>query len=166
MKALLIFSLLLMAAFVVLSIIVVGVPAKYSDWIKLWKEKLPKFPIYICGLVTILGLFSALPSILEVAKGSPWQFLGFLAAFVVVFTCLSVRFASGGFSNGVYTFLALLFSALGLFWVILAAGQWWLLLVSVPVFYIVAGATKTIGRSWLFWLEIAVVVAAYVAMLI
>lgn len=166
MKALLIFSLLLMAAFVVLSCIFVGVPEKYSDWLKGWKEKLPGFPLYLSGIVTIIALFAALPSILEVTKGSPWQFLGFLAGFVVVFTQLSNRFASGGFSKGVYAFLDLLFAVLAILWVILACKLWPFILGSIVVFYIVAGVTKTISRSWLFWLEISAIGAAYVAMLI
>ena len=160
MKALLIISLVLMVAFVALSCIFVGVPEKYSDWLKGWKEKLPKFPVNICAAVTVVALLLVLPSIFEKSSGSPWQFLGFIAAALAMFSVIStcdkkVARAVNAAVFAVVTFL----------WVALACGMWWLILPSVVVISLIACVTRTIDNNWLFWLDISAIGAAYVAML-
>ena len=165
MKYVALAALVILAAFIGLSVWQFGLQKSYSSYAQKWKERYPIHNTNIWSVVT--AAVAILMAIAFIAKldGNPLQCLGFLApAYLGVVACTPEYQKSSG--QALAHYLGTSCSALAfLSLVIFGMKLWWLPLTCAGGFFLLLGLpTRSVKQSWALWLECAVFTTAFIVL--
>lgn len=163
-------SLVLLGAFVGLSIHRFGLQKSYSSYAKLWEEVVPaRYDLNVWRAVTIIVALLQVIPMLSMLEGSAIQFAGFLAPVYLVAVACTPNYQEDTAEKIVH-YIATALCAVG-FLVCVSFGLqpslWWLPLVWAAGFLFFIGLpSKTAASSLVLWLECAMFAASFTMQLL
>lgn len=151
-------------AYVAVAIKLFGIPESLSNTYYLYQrleDSLKRlFPAMMSTMVVLM-----LPSWLDIAENSNYQFLAFIACSGILFVGFAPAFKDYETEKRVHTISAIIAAVASLAWICLATPFWWFIpLVSVAVIYL-AFKTKTLGKCLVFWLEMIAFYSTFIAII-
>lgn len=146
-------------AFLASMIAISGIPESFSDFYYRLEQK-RKGAGWIFTITCWVIALSMLPSWVA-CSGENIQFLAFLAAVGLCFVGGAPQFKDIGLARIVHFSGAITWATATVLWLIFSS-TWWCLLAA-PLFAIIALFNK---KRWLFWLEMAVPIPIYSALLL
>ena len=168
-------SLLILAAFIVLSVKRFGWRLSYSKYAKCWDEAVHIHNVNLWSAVTIVAAILLCFGTIEAGSGSNLQFLGFMAPVYLAVVAFTPRYegredddeADKRISRNqrITHYVGTAICAVtALLWLILTLdSRWWLPIASFSAAAAAAVCTKTVRKSYVFWLEMAMFAAVYAA---
>jgi hypothetical protein len=143
-----------------------GVPKSLSMTYYLYKENKKDwmgvfFPIMMLSVVAFLT-----PAWLEISEGSNLQFTAFLAAGGIMFTGAAPAFKSSKLEKKVHTGSAAFAALFAMLWVALVAKMWYIIVGWLLILLINAIVTKSVKKSYIYWLETVAFLATFTSALI
>lgn len=151
--------------YTIISIIVFGIPQSLSYTYYLWIKKNPKlkWPFRVTFIVTALLLIAPM---LALGEGSMWQFTGFLAPFGLMMIGAAPDYENPSLVDKwwhpVVAFICCIASAL---WQIFIAERFDFLIYGVVLCVALSILTKTVKKSYIFWLEMMCVLSTFACIL-
>lgn len=159
-------SMVILAAFIGLSVWQFGILESYSSYARKWKERFPNADPNIWSAVTVIAAILMAIAFIGKLDGNPLQFLGFLApVYLGVVACTPNYYKSNG--QRIAHYLGTFCSAIAfLSLVIFGFGLWWLPLTWAAAFLFFLGLpTKSVTKSWELWVECAIFATAFTVLL-
>lgn len=142
------------------------VPTSLSDTHYAWRDLNIKWSfVFPVSMLLVAGFL--MPAWISIAYevNPSLQFLAFLSTTGLAFVAAAPCFMEQQDSK-VHNIAAAIAGLSAIAWIIFAAHCWWVILVFVAVFGGLAYWSKSWGSSWLFWAEMAVFCATYLAIFI
>ena len=160
-------SLVILAAFIILSIRRFGWDWSYSRYAMQWDKAEPLGPhTYLWSAVTVIVAVLLCPAMLECADESPLQFLGFFAPAYLIVVAMTPEWETKRKQTIIHFAGTVVCASASVLWLVLALRLWFL----IPIALVLAGTagylTKTLKECYVLWLEIAMFAAVYAAVLI
>lgn len=159
-------SLLILAGFSALSIYRFGWRLAYSSYSSKWAEAVPLHNLNIWSLVTFFVAILLMPAMIEVGDGNALQFLGFFAPLYLLVAAFTPKWETDKKQNRIHLIGTILCSAVSVAWIIFVTHHWWVMPIGLVASAIPAYFTKTYKKSLVFWLEMALFTAVYLAVFI
>nr|DAE23366.1 MAG TPA: hypothetical protein [Myoviridae sp. ctcPl3] len=150
-------SLIFLTMYIVYAVSVCGVPWSLSDTYYQLKKR--NRPAWLFQMAMIIPAMLLMPVWLECSTGNT-QFLAFLACGGLMFVGTAPLFREE-FQSKVHYTGTVIAGLATIFWVCFS-GMWYLPVVAFPI----AGIIILKYSKWLFWVELAAFVCAYVGILI
>ena len=161
-----ILSLALLAGFSALSVRRFGWRKSYSAFAPKWTEAVPIHNAHLWSIVTVAVAFLLCPALLERGAGNPWQFLGFFAPVYLFVVSFTPEYQTDGKQRKIHVYGAISCAAVSLLWIIFVTHLWWVVLIAFFAAWVAAYCTDTLGKSNIFWCEMAFFAATYAAVFI
>lgn len=160
-----ILSLLLFGGFIGLSIVKFTLLGSYSAYAAEWERAVPMNHMNLWSVVTMTVAFLLCFAMLEVGDESPLQFLGFAAPVYLGVVSLTPKWATDKHQKKVHVIGALTCALAAVLWLIFTLRQWYLIPISLLLAWCGGYFTYSLKTSYVFWLEMAMFFAVYVAVL-
>lgn len=159
-------SLVILAGFSTLSIHRFGWRLAYSSYSSKWAEAVPLHNLNIWSLVTFFVAILLMPAMIEVGEGNALQFLGFFAPLYLLVAAFTPKWETDITQHRVHFAGTVLCATASIVWIILVTHHWWVMPIGFVASAIPAYFTKTYKKSLVFWLEMALFTAVYLAVFI
>lgn len=157
-------SMLLLYGFIAIGIYSFGLLNSYSAYSTKWMERLPIDNSSLWSLVTITAAFLMVPPMLEVGETNPAQCLGFFVPIYLICVGLTPRWESDRSEHRYHTIFAILCAVGALFWIIMVAHQWYVILPPI-ILVIIAMLYTRRYNAMIFWGEMVMFMSAHLALL-
>ena len=170
-------SIVIFAVFVTLCICKFGLAPSYSDYNRYWDKACPINNMHLWSIVTFFIAVTFMIGMIDRGQFSSWQFLGFFAPMYLVVVALFPLTDLPEDANEydikrhkrqqiIHVVGASLCALCTVLWLFLVVKNYWL--PPTALFLVACGAyfTKTVTTSTVFWLEMALFLAGYPAILI
>ncbi len=154
-------SLLLLAAFITISIRKFGIQKSYSTYAHLWDDAVPIHNANLWSIVTVVAALLLIPGLLERSEGSPLQFLGFLAPLYLVAAAMTPRYLEDRSQFLWHTIFTSVCAVGFLAFCLFGMHDWFIPAIFICVFEAVAIVTKTQMTAFILWAECAMFASAY-----
>jgi len=171
-------SLIIFAGFIALSVRKFGWKDSYSAYAQLWKKAVPIHNLNVWSLVTVIVAFLLVPAMLEAGDESPLQFLGFFAPIYLAVVAFTPDWDINPEDEKneadrlnhkrqriIHKVGAALCATATVCWLIFALRLWFLIPITLVATGLAAYFTKTY-KNYVFWLEMAMFAAVYIAALV
>ena len=159
-------SLAIFAGFVALGIRRFGMLRSYSAYSPEWDKAVPMRGAHLWSIVTFVAAFLLIIPMVERGADNPWQFLGFAAPiYLIVVAAFPLTEEQDTRRYRIHCIAAAACAVVAILWLALICGKGWLVLVSLLVMACAAFASRTITKSYIFWLEMTAFTSVYVALL-
>ena len=170
-------SIVLLCAFLAISIKFFGLLSSYSAYNLEWDKKVPMHNVHLWSIVTIVIALLFMPALIELGEGNPWQFLGFFSPMYLIvvglFPMTELPEDASDYQRKewerkrrIHAIGAALCAAVTTLWILLVCHLWWVALLALFIVACAAFATRTEKTSTVFWLEMALFLGGYSAILI
>jgi len=170
-------SIALLCAFLAISIKFFGLLPSYSAYNLEWDKKVPIRNAHLWSIVTVVIALLFMPALIELGEGNPWQFLGFFSPLYLIVVAVFPLTELPENANEderrawerkrkIHAIGAALCAAATTLWIFLVCKLWWVALLALFIVACAAFATKTYKTSTVFWLEMALFLGGYSAILI
>lgn len=170
-------SIVTLCEFLAISIKNFGLLPSYSAYNPEWDKKVPINNMHLWSIVTFAIAALFMPALIELGQGNPWQFLGFFSPLylivVVLFPLTELPADASEYERKewekkrkIHAIGATLCALVTTLWIVLVCKLWWVALLALFIVSCAAFATKTAKTSTVLWLEMALFVGGYAAILI
>ena len=161
-----IISLVIFAGFILLGVYKFGLLDSYSAYSDKWAYAVPIKNANLWSIVTMVAAFLMCPVMIESGHDSPWQFLGFATPVYLILVACTPNWAHNIKEHIVHSVGAFLCAGAAVCWLILVRRQLPIAVFSLLGALSLSLATKSLKKSYTFWLEMAMFAAVYVSLLI
>lgn len=141
-----------------------GVPKTMSMTYYLFKERSNVLKCLFPAMMTLLGMF-LMPCWIEISTGSDFQFLSFLSAASLLFVAFAPAFKDSDIENIVHHVSAICYAVFAMLWIVLVTPYWYIILIVLSVFAMLAIVTKTIKSGYIYWLEIVAFISTFISII-
>lgn len=149
-----IIGITLFSLYIIASLAMWGIPTSISETYYLWNNKLPKFS-WLFRLVFVVTGFLLIIPMLSLSEGSVWEFTSFIAAAGLIFTGAAADFKhEDKVDKIVHPISAIICAAAAILWEYFIAGTLSYMVISFVLCLILALITRSLKRSYTFWIEI------------
>jgi hypothetical protein len=157
-------SLFIFLVYIISAIIVFKeIPKSISNTYYMYEKKNKHlkylFPIMMFSIVALL-----LPSWLEITFS--FQFLSFLTCASILFVGAAPNFKKSTIENRVHSISAIFAAICSILWSCLVVHTWGLIIINIIYFILMALITKTLKKSYIFWLETTAFISLYESLII
>lgn len=143
------------------TISIFGLPPSLSETYYLYKNKWNIGFVFPVMMYMVVGFM--MPAWLTLSEGSPFQFLSFLAPASIAFVGTAPAFKSSSLEKSVHSVAALVAAVCSLLWVILVTPYWWIIVLALLVFTLVAFLTQTLSYAKVFWIETVAFISTFMS---
>lgn len=145
-------------------LMIFGVPKSLSMTYYLFRERKHILKTLFPAIIIMLVIFLT-PCWLTMSEGTTFQFTAFLSIAGLLFVGFSPGFMTSQLENKVHDYAAYLCVASSCAWIILVTQYWWIPIIWLVSFGIIAMITKTIKSSYIYWLENVAIFSTFTAMI-
>lgn len=165
MLVLVFMSALLFTAFNLISIKRFGIQKSYSTFSTRWNETgIMPDGVHLWSVITVIVAGMIMPATIEAGEGNALQFLGFFSPLYLITVGLTPEYEVKPIQRRIHIAGALSCAVLGLLWLIYVMGMWYLPIIALAVWALVAHWTKR-PDAYVYWLELVMFSSVYVALL-
>lgn len=143
------------------TISIFGLPPSLSETYYLYKDRWNIGFVFPVMMYLVVGFM--MPAWLTLSEGSPFQFLSFLAPASIAFVGTAPAFKSSSLEKSVHSVAALVAAVCSLLWVILVTPYWWIIVLALLVFTLVAFLTQTLSYAKVFWVETVAFISTFMS---
>jgi hypothetical protein len=141
-----------------------GVPRSLSMTYYLFKERVDNLKYLFPSMITMMVVFM-MPCWLQISEGSPYQFMTFLSMAALMFVGATPAFNDSDMENHIHTVAAYVCAIFASLWIILVTPYWYIIPIVFAIIAAIAILTKTVKRSYIYWLENVAFISTFIAML-
>lgn len=173
----LIASIVLMLAFIGISIYKFKLLPSYSAYSPAWDKTVPIKGMHLWSIVTFFIALLFMPALIELGDGKIFQFLGFFSPiYLMMIALFPLEDMTEDMHESdkkriernlkIHIISAILCAVAVLSWVIFVMKMWWMVLIAVIAILIGGLLTKSLKSSFTFWSEMILFISGYGAALI
>lgn len=159
-------SAVILFGFTTISVWRFGWLKSYSSYADKWTAAVPMHNANLWSILTVVAAFLLVPAMLELGEGNPWQCLGFFAPLYLVVVGCTPEYNHKHQQRIVHIFGAIACAVIATAWICLVQHQLWTILVAAFVAWCIGYANATLKSCAVFWGEMTLFLAAYIAILI